>query len=394
MELQDIDLANTALEAALKEGAEYVEARLQWNREQEVTIKNGEFEPPTYAEYTGIGMRVLYKGALAFGSTNRLSKESVSELASKMVHNAKASVKGFRKKVGMSEETSSKARWGAIEKSKLEDVNISALVESLKGIDSDLVSSFDAERLPFRLMALRTSIEEKYCCNSEGTKIQSRVPRVGLLGVLTGIESGRVVQRFIQMGQSGGWEVYERAGFHERVKQEGQTILKILSTASKFTPGKMDVVVGPEVAGIMTHESVGHPGEADRILGREGAQAGESYLTSKDIGMQIGNELATIIDDPTIPNSSGFYLYDDEGVPARKRILIKNGRINEFLHNRETAYELGLKSNAAARANSYSVEPIVRMANTYVEPGDMSLDDRGCQGRSDDQKLHGVEHRR
>ncbi|MHA1676200.1 MAG: TldD/PmbA family protein, partial [Candidatus Njordarchaeales archaeon] len=88
-----------------------------------------------------------------------------------------------------------------------------------------------------------------------------------------------------------------------------------------------------------------------------------------------GSDVVTVIDDPTIPNSYGFYLYDDEGVKAKPRFLIKEGYINEFLHNRETAVRFGTKSNAAARASAYNREPIVRMANTYVAPGDYTFDE-------------------
>jgi len=91
--------------------------------------------------------------------------------------------------------------------------------------------------------------------------------------------------------------------------------------------------------------------KADRILGREGAQAGESYITLDKIGTRIGSEHVTIVEDPTLPNSYGFYLYDDEGVQARRRYLIKEGIINELLTNRETAAILGTKSNGAARGN-------------------------------------------
>jgi TldD protein len=125
----------------------------------------------------------------------------------------------------------------------------------------------------------------------------------------------------------------------------------------------------------MVHESVGHPQEADRIVGREAAQAGESYLNLKDLGMKIGSEEAYVSDDPTIPHSLGFYLYDEEGVKAKKRRLIHAGKLNEFLHNRHTANLLGLNSNAAARASRFDREPIIRMANTYVEPGDYKVEE-------------------
>jgi len=149
----------------------------------------------------------------------------------------------------------------------------------------------------------------------------------------------------------------------------------IIENAQKTIPGTYDVITGPEVTGIMAHESIGHPFEADRILGREAAQAGESYLKPSDIGMRIGSEETNLSDDPTIPSSYGFYLFDDEGIPARKRKLIVNGIVNELLHNRATAQVFKTKSNASARATKFNREPIIRMANTFVEPGDYSFDE-------------------
>ncbi|MFN3622242.1 MAG: TldD/PmbA family protein, partial [Nitrososphaerales archaeon] len=129
------------------------------------------------------------------------------------------------------------------------------------------------------------------------------------------------------------------------------------------------------VVGLVAHESSGHPAEADRILGREGAQAGESYLKKDSLGLKIGSSEAYVSDDPTIPHSMGFYLYDEEGVKARKRRLIEGGIIREYLHNRATAHTFSTKSNAASRSVAYNREPIIRMANTYVEPGDYTFEE-------------------
>jgi TldD protein len=65
---------------------------------------------------------------------------------------------------------------------------------------------------------------------------------------------------------------------------------------------------------------------------------------------------------------------DDEGVEGKKRFLIKDGIINEFLHDRTTAKEFGLKSNGSSRSVSFDREPIIRMSNTFVEPGDFSTE--------------------
>jgi TldD protein len=115
--------------------------------------------------------------------------------------------------------------------------------------------------------------------------------------------------------------------------------------------------------------------EADRILGREMSQAGKSFVTPEMIGSRVGSEYATVVDDPTLPGSYGYYAYDQEGVKARPRYLYKEGVMNEFLTNRETAASLGTSSNGSSRSETYIAEPIVRMANTHVAPGDFEDDE-------------------
>ncbi|MBE0526071.1 MAG: TldD/PmbA family protein, partial [Candidatus Thorarchaeota archaeon] len=78
---------------------------------------------------------------------------------------------------------------------------------------------------------------------------------------------------------------------------------------------------------------------------------------------------------PTIVKTSGHYVYDDEGVKARKRELIKDGILHEPLLNREFGTKFGTASNAAARATAFNREPIIRMANTYFEPGDYTFEE-------------------
>jgi TldD protein len=113
--------------------------------------------------------------------------------------------------------------------------------------------------------------------------------------------------------------------------------------------------------------------EADRILGREMSQAGMSFIYPQGpfwLGSKIGSSIVNVIDDPTVKSSYGYYEYDDEGIKARPRILYKNGVINEFLQNRESASKMKTRSNGSSRSTRYDREAIVRMANTFVQPGD------------------------
>jgi TldD protein len=216
----------------------------------------------------------------------------------------------------------------------------------------------------------------KVFMNNEGALVESLIPRVSITYNLVVFEDGQMEQApFVQRAFSGGLELIEKDKPWEWAVKDVKALQKLIKEGQKPPEGKVDLVLAPEVVGIAVHESVGHPYELDRIMGREAAQAGESFVKPEMLGERIGSEAVTVIEDPTIPNSWGFYLYDDEGVKARPRYLIREGIINEFLMNREYAAYLGMKSNAAARALNYNREPIVRMANTYLAPGDYSFEE-------------------
>jgi TldD protein len=358
----------------MKEGAEYAEVRRHHSIDFSVVMKNGSPEPPAYSEALGVGLRVRYMGALAFASTNLLSRGNLKETGLRALRAAKA-MASVSSGVGFSRESASKAKWGVECKIKPTVVDASVVIELLKGIDSAIVTT-KGVGFPKRLLVFGGSVEEKEYVNSEGSEIVSTLPRVEGYFVITANEPGKgSLQRILQVGEAGGWERAETMDPAGAARAEAEGMSKVLLEGKPMKAARCDVVVGGEVTGIIAHEACGHPQEADRILGREAAQAGESYIKRDGVGRKIGSPAVNITDYPCLDHSYGFYLYDDEGVRAVEKALIREGRIAGFLHNRETAYEMGTKSNAAARATSYGREPIVRMSNTYAEPGDHSFDE-------------------
>ncbi|MGC8569203.1 MAG: TldD/PmbA family protein [Nitrososphaeria archaeon] len=370
--MMEEDLAHYAVSEATRLGFQYAEARLQMDRAIMVGMSNGLHDVPVSAESAGLGIRGIYRGVMGFISINSLSRDSVVDALQRLRKTLEVvSSTGKGERIKLSDEEVLTANWSADERTKFEDLDFDQLSKLLKDFDSIASAS---QKIKQRVIRLRASLQLKYLVTSEGTIVRSRVPRFLLMGFLTAYDSSDIAQRFVELGGSGGLEVLERIHVAERFKEEVHTVDKIVGRRSSMKEGKYDVVVGPEVAGIMAHESIGHPFEADRIRGREGAQGGESYVRDLESPV-IGSKEAFISDDPTIPFSYGFFLFDEEGVKARKKELVKEGKINELLHNRETAGEMGIKSNASARASSYAVEPIIRMSNTFVEPGSWSLDE-------------------
>jgi TldD protein len=369
----DRDLVGKAMNRALDSGAQYAEARLEAVRASSLVMKNGSPEISGFERTAGMSVRVLVNGSLGFASTDRLDGTKALDCAGSAVGMAKAASGLTKVPIGLSSEEAQVADYAVSQKKRVADAGPEEMMDVLRHIDEAMV-----ETAPMASRFLQVYAEErtKYFANSDGSRIGSHIPRVGMFLIPTIMEGGMVSQAMLQKGVSMGWEWADPVRLAEEIAQEIKVTYQNMKEGVKPPTGKIDLLLGPEVVGIAAHESCGHPYEADRIAGREAAQAGESFINRGMMNTRIGSEVATVIDDPTLEHSYGFYLYDDEGVKARPKVLIKNGMINEFLHNRETALEMGVgNSNAAARADNFNREPIVRMSNTLVEPGELKKEE-------------------
>jgi TldD protein len=367
------DLADYCVREARRLGAEYAEARIHGGTGTGFLLKNGEPQPPVIDDSFGIAARVIVGGAMGFSATNLLSKERVKDLTARTLKMAESSSRLVKDRIEMDDSRTVKKKVRVAEKEPVEGAEPNWLKSLLLEIDGrvmKLESHANGVKIPNRIMVASAGAEEKYIVTSDGAKVESRVPRFHYFGILTALKGGDTAQRMIQQGESGGLEIVKRIDLVDLVEREARTLIRVLREAEKTPTGIMDVVLGPELSGIAAHESVGHPQEADRILGREGAQAGESYLSKDSLGTKVGSEEANVSDDPTIPHSNGYSPVDDEGVASKKRRLIVDGKISEFLQNRSTASLLGVGNNGSSRSSGFDREPIIRMSNTFVEPGD------------------------
>jgi len=354
-------------------GAEYSEARYHSITGFNAFYLSGSLIQASPSDSSGIAFRAVVDGGLGFSSTSKLDMDSLKSAAKRAVAAARAASRLVKRKVEMGPGLLGTARYSVIERKPLSSIpdvdrsdtaaEIASSAEPPKGVEAS-VSLFYMDQ-----------VEHKILVSSDGALVESVIPRVYIFYNLNVKYNGERRTRFFELGGSGGFEIVENIGIDSTIEDDYKSLYTVLSRAVSPPHGKLDVILGPEVVGLIVHESAGHPSEADRVLGREAAQAGLSYRMEKPVGYRIGSEHVTVIDDPTIPGSLGFYLYDDEGVRARPRRLIENGMLSELLHNRETAAIYGVESNAAARAMNYMSEPIVRMANTYMAPGDYSFEE-------------------
>lgn len=133
------------------------------------------------------------------------------------------------------------------------------------------------------------------------------------------------------------------------------------------------VVTDPDFNALLAHEILGHPAELDRAMKWETGYAGRSWFFHKPgssiIGKQIASSLVTAFADPTMRGAYGHYAFDDEGTPARRVYILKEGIFQEFLNSRETAAILGVEPNGHYLAGSVGGVPLVRMSVVAFAPG-------------------------
>ena len=367
----EMDLVDFAVDYARKKGASYAEARHEEQEQENFILKNGVLDALYVGHDRGIGVRVLVDGALGFAATNSRTKTDVRAIVDDAVKVAKASRR--KTKITFAHEDAIEMNWSVPEQRKLADVPVEEKIAEIQSVDRDLMAL--GFKIPARYFQLSDNRIVKHFANSEGSRIRSYSPRLRTFYFLTVVEDGESEQTYRNYGWSGGWEGIQAWDLGKRVLDEARSMHRSLAEGKKSPEGKMDLVAGPQVAGIASHESCGHPTEADRVLGREASQAGKSFIPPDGIGMRVGSDVVNVVDDPTIEHAIAYYVTDDEGVKARRRYLYKEGRVSEFLQNRETAAVLHTRSNGASRAVNYNVEAIVRMANTFVEPKDYSVDE-------------------
>ena len=360
------DLAEFAVKFASKNGASYVEARLEETNSNAFVLKNGGLEISGFEDSFGIGVRLINKNTLGFASTNIATKDALQDVIKKALDVTSASAK-YSDNIKLSSEKPSKKSYKVYEKKNINDVSPKIKIDLLKNVDATLNKT--GIKIPTGYYSLNDETVKKFYVNSEGSKIQSQIARPNFFYMFVVKDGTKTSQRMWQYGATGGWENVEKWDLPVRISKEAKDLYYALANGQSCPKGEVDIVASPQITGIISHESCGHPFEADRILGREAAQAGESFVTKELLNTKIGSNEVTVIDDPTIENSFGFYKYDDEGIKAKKRILIKNGIINELLQNRETAYTFNIKSNGSARATDYDKEPLIRMGNTILEKG-------------------------
>ena len=366
MDLLLQDLAEKILKYVTEQNVDYVDVRAETYKRNSIQIENREIEYVKINTDTGIGIKLLKKGIWNFCSiTDPKSFDKIKEKIDQMLSKNRQNKKN---KINLSKNLGKKFKKDFL---ILKKPNIEEITKI--GIECDNII-LNTPKITKSVVNPIFSVNSKYFINSEGSEILQNFTDVTMDMIAVAHGNGITQSVNITEGGRGGLEqITNKNKIYKSAKEIAEKASQ-LTDAKPVKEREATVVMNPDFVSLLTHEILGHPSEADRVLGKEMAWAGGSWWRGK-INEKIGSESLTVFDDPTIKETLGWYYFDDEGISAQKTPLIEKGILKNHMQSRETSKVFDSKPTGNMRATSYKFVPLIRMACTCIEQGDWGVDE-------------------
>ena len=356
-----------AIRHAIAVGARFAEAKGEDTKALTIGAMNKEIRTVSEVSNIGVGIRTFYKKSSGFSFSSVLDEQNVFRAAETAMKIAKASTKktlvDFKPAPvkTLQEKTTTNVDKHPKEVS-LEDKKELCLRENrtVMGVSKNISNVNSAFGEYYGTI---------YYASSEGTKTSYEPLLIGLRVVCIAKRGTTIVDAKDEYGGSVGLGAFEEEEHTpERMAKNAANWALEKLKAKPAPAGKFEALIDPRLAGVLAHESFGHLSEGDFVA------IGGSPLSGK-IGKELGTGDVTIIDEG-LPEKGGYSLpFDDEGVPCTRVEILEKGVLRHYLQSRVTATALKAEPTGNARSQDYSFEPIVRMRNTYFDPGNTKLEE-------------------
>ncbi len=342
------------LSALLSRGGEYGELFREEVRSLTVLLEDGRVERVVSGADAGIGIRLLFRGRTYYAYTNDFAGEGLLALAGDLSRYAEGG--------GAPVELPAGPRVVA-------GPTVVRVPPASRGIGEKVAMVREIDRMARGVSGEIRQVRATYSESLRGIEIAAH-PGVflaeeqtyGVLGVqcVAGNDTG-LTMGYESAGGTQGLEFLDGGMPEELARKSAERAVRTLH-AAKLPGGRMPVVLSSEAGGTMVHEAVGHGLEADLAL------RGMSVYKDR-LGQRIASPLVSIADDATLPGRRGSFGIDDEGTPGENTLLVENGVLKGFLHDRLSSMREGVPSTGNGRRESYRRKPIPRMTNTVILPG-------------------------
>jgi len=356
----DKETLNKVIAVALKNGGDFAEVYLENRSSRNIVMEESKFKSGLYGISQGAGVRVISGNKTGYAYTDEINMESLIRAAN--VASYVASNGGSVTPVNLTE--TSRKGFITVEK-PLQDIVDEARIEIMKRADQTAMD-YDS-RIKMAMISSYDELRGRVIANSEGVYLRDELPLLFFI-VQTMSDDGdaRHLSRE-RISKHSGFEMFDKVSPEEVARRAAREAIAMLD-ADEAPAGIMDVVMQNGWGGVLVHEAVGHPLEADNIAKGIGAFTGK-------VGQKVASDVFTMVDDGTIPNARGTLNYDDEGTQAKRNVLIEKGFLKGYMTDILSSKQLGIERTGNGRRESFYNIPIPRMTNTFIDKGESDPED-------------------
>jgi len=361
----------TELLAAVPNSVSHAEARWVRDRSEEISVRSGRIDEIARGDGEGIGIRVRVGGAWGFAATRDLSPAGGQDALRHAIAIAQA-----QPAVPSAPLTPTLAAIGHWASPREQDPFAVSLEDKLALLFAGEQALREADsRIAVSSAQFSAKRSESALATTDGVAVTQDALRCGAGLLAVAVEGDDAQTRSYPTAHGGliagaGWEHVLGLDLEQHAPRVASEAVELLS-APACPELTTTIVLGAEQLALQIHESIGHALELDRILLGEASYAGTSWVKPGDIGgLRYGSELLNVTADATSPGGLGSFGWDDEGTPGARTPLIAAGELQAALSDRQSAAAIGLDhSGGCARADGFARQPIVRMTNVSIEPG-------------------------
>jgi TldD protein len=352
-----LDLASLerTMSALMSRPLDYGDLYFQQTHYETWTVEDGIVRDGAYSIDKGMGVRAIVGEKTGFAYADQLDAESLADAVDAARGIARGPGRG-KAKVGRSVTTD--ALYPSID--PLTTLTDREKVELLADLDRR------ARALDNRVVQVTGSLAAVYDIvivqGSDGTLAADVRPLVRLNVSVILEKDGRREQGYAGCGGRGDFSLVTDGGAPESLAREAVRQAAVNLEAVSAPAGVMPVVLGAGWPGVLLHEAIGHGLEGD--FNRKGTSAFTGRL-----GERVANEQCTVVDDGTLAGRRGSLTVDDEGTPTSCNVLIEDGVLKGYMHDKLNARLMKTRTTGNARRESFAYPPMPRMTNTYMLPG-------------------------
>jgi TldD protein len=356
----DPELAEEVLRAARSRGGAFAELFVEERFGVSVRLDDGKVEELTTGTDRGAGVRVGHGTSFGYAYSNRLDRDSLLQAAAaaaaSVTESGAGDVAAFRslEPPVVHEATRDAASTGSADK-----------VAWVREADDAARSHSPEVRQVTAVYG--DSLQRVLIAASDGRWVEETRPRVRLVVSVVAGRDGNIQTGFHGPAGLAGLEFLETHPPSETASVAAERAVTMLD-ARPAPAGEMTAVLAPGMGGVLFHEAVGHPLEADIVDKEASVYRGR-------VGERLASDIVNGVDDATVPNAWGSFSFDDEGAPAQRTPLFDDGVLRGWLYDRLRAEKDGAPSSGNGRRQSYAHPPIPRMTNTYILNGTSSAEE-------------------